>query len=253
MSATAQGVEAQQALVDITTNAYQKSVEVFFSQYCSYALTLFFHELAGLKKFKPSADARQKLLDRGLPPEKFDTDGTCHYDFALLKQSYSVLTVAGSIAELEDEKQLRVLNQLLVSITQSMNAVIASGDETAVRNANAAITFIIGKIIEISGATDSSFISELFVSGGDAGELQRHLTETRNAEIDNYVISADAEVENLTQIVANQQQQLSDIAETIGLVLAQLGAEDVPNRAENEEIVSENVQPETLPDTVDTK
>ena len=45
MSATPQGVEAQQAMVDITTNNYQKAIESFFSHYCSYALTLYFHEL----------------------------------------------------------------------------------------------------------------------------------------------------------------------------------------------------------------
>ena len=40
MSATPQGVEAQQAMVDITTNNYQKAIEAFFSHYCSYALTM---------------------------------------------------------------------------------------------------------------------------------------------------------------------------------------------------------------------
>jgi hypothetical protein len=45
MSATPQGVEAQQAMVDITTNNYQKAIESFFSHYCSYALTIYFQEL----------------------------------------------------------------------------------------------------------------------------------------------------------------------------------------------------------------
>ena len=50
MSATPQGVEAQQAMVDITTNNYQKAIESFFSHYCSYALTIYFQELQGCEE-----------------------------------------------------------------------------------------------------------------------------------------------------------------------------------------------------------
>ena len=61
MSATPQGVEAQQGMVDITTNNYQKAIESFFSHYCSYALTMYFQELKGTKRITPTADALQLL------------------------------------------------------------------------------------------------------------------------------------------------------------------------------------------------
>src|SRR5690606_7560676 len=82
MSQTPQGVEAQQQMVDITTNNYQKAIESFFSRYCSYALTMYFAELKSVKKVKPTADARKALLNAGMDPEMFDPEtGELNIDF----------------------------------------------------------------------------------------------------------------------------------------------------------------------------
>ena len=62
MSATPQGVDAQQRVVDTTTNNFQKAIEGFFSRYCSYALTVYFQELAAVRKVQPDSEAREKLL-----------------------------------------------------------------------------------------------------------------------------------------------------------------------------------------------
>ena len=118
MSATPQGVEAQTAMVDITTNNYQKAIEAFFSHYCSYALTIFFQELKMVKKVSPTAEARMKMLEAGLRTEDFDDDGCLTLDFEEMATEYFVRCVPGSLVELEDEKQLRILNQLFIPLSQ---------------------------------------------------------------------------------------------------------------------------------------
>jgi hypothetical protein len=80
MSATPQGVEAQQAMVDITTNNYQKAIESFFSHYCSYALTIYFQEMKAVKQVsRPRTPGCAALA--GLPTEAFSPDGTVEIDF----------------------------------------------------------------------------------------------------------------------------------------------------------------------------
>jgi hypothetical protein len=117
MSATPQGVEAQQAMVDITTNNYQKAIEAFFSHYCSYALTMYFQEMKAVKKVAPTAEARMKLLRAGLETSALNEDGTLDMDFEELATEYWVRAVPGSLIEMEDEKQLRILNQLFVPLS----------------------------------------------------------------------------------------------------------------------------------------
>src|SRR5690606_11253593 len=143
MSATPQGVEAQQQMVDITTNNYQKAVEHFFSQYCSYALTVYFAELAGDSKLKPTADTRQQLIGAGMPPELFDDEGNLDIKLSDMATVYHVKCVPGSLVEMEDEKQVRVLNELFVPLSQAMGAIAHSGDQGMIRNAVAALQFII--------------------------------------------------------------------------------------------------------------
>jgi hypothetical protein len=130
MSATPQGVEAQQAMVDITTNNYQKAIESFFSHYCSYALTVYFQELKrGQEGRSRQRTARVKLLSAGLPTELVQEDGTIEVDFSELAVEYWVRTVPGSLVEMEDEKQLRILNELFVPLSQAMPALAAAQDQ----------------------------------------------------------------------------------------------------------------------------
>ena len=122
MSATPQGVEAQQAMVDITTNNYQKAIESFFSHYCSYALTIYFQELRAVKRVAPTAEARLKLLRAGLETSALNEDGTLDMDFEDMAGEYWVRVVPGSLVEMEDEKQLRILNQLFIPLSQALPA-----------------------------------------------------------------------------------------------------------------------------------
>lgn len=77
-------------MVDITTNNYQKAIESFFSHYCSYALTLYFQELKGVKKVEVTADTRQALLGAGFDRALIDDDGILEIDFSELATEYFV-------------------------------------------------------------------------------------------------------------------------------------------------------------------
>jgi hypothetical protein len=184
MSQTPAGVEAQQQMVDITTNNYQKAMEQFFSRYCSYALTIYFQELKGTKVVTPSADARKELLDAGLNPEIFihepftDDEGVKHpgdgtnlkdgqikINFSEMATLYYVQCVPGSLTELEDEKQLRILQQIFVPLSQAMPALAQTGDQGALSKASAAMQYIVQKTIELSGSSHANELTAIFKDG----------------------------------------------------------------------------------------
>lgn len=165
MSATPQGVEAQQTMVDITTNNYQKAVEYFFSLYCSYALTVYFQEMKGTGKVKPSADTRRALIGAGVPAEEFEEDGSMKLDMSDMAVVYHVRCVPGSLVELEDEKQLRILQEIFVPLSQAMPALAATGDQAMLKNAAMTMQYILGKTIELSGSAHAQDIKNAFDNG----------------------------------------------------------------------------------------
>lgn len=224
MSATPQGVEAQQAMVDITTNNYQKAIESFFSHYCSYALTIYFQELKGAKGFLPTAETRVKLLEAGIEPDQFDKDGVLKLDFEDLAVEYTVRCVPGSLTEMEDEKQLRILNQLFVPLSQAMPAMAASQDPQMLQQAARAMAYIIGKQIELSGSTSAKDIGLLW-KGGDLEEVDER--NARIAELENTVNGVTAqqaeELELTATAVQQLQEQMSQMVANQQLLLQKLG------------------------------
>jgi hypothetical protein len=238
MSATPQGVEAQNQLVDTTTNNYQKAVEGFFSHYCSYALTMYFHELAAIKSVMPTAEARIKLLKAGLQPYTvmvdeegneivtgdFDKDGTLNFDFKELAQEYYVRCIPGSLVELEDEKQLRVLNQLFVPLSQALPAMAATQNQEILGNAALAMQYIIQKQLELSGAADAVAISELWKSGNVEGAKAAdakilELKEGMNQVTEQY----EQELEANNQVIGQMQEQISLLVQGQQALLEKLG------------------------------
>lgn len=215
MSQTPQGVEAQQQMVDITTNNYQKAMENFFSYYCSYALTIYFQELKGTGAITVDADVRQQLIDAGVPAEAFlheeqktpiydeegmlvdvlttpadDTglpDGAFEVNWNDMAIVYYVQCVPGSLVELEDEKQLRILQQILVPISQAMPAMAASQDTEGLAKTSAAIQYIVQKTIELSGSAHASELSKIFTGETSQGQLTEQriqaLEEQLNGDI----------------------------------------------------------------------
>lgn len=171
MSATPQGVQAQTAMVDITTNNYQKAVENFFSHYCSYAMCIYFQELKGLKMVTPNAEARLKLLEAGLDPKLVDEKThAIQMDFSKLAVEYFVRCVPGSLVELEDEKQVRVLQEMLIPVSQAMPAIAALQDPDMTKAATMTIRHIMAKLIKLSGSSDAKAISEIW-SGADVAKI----------------------------------------------------------------------------------
>lgn len=247
MSQTPQGVDAQQAMVDITTNNYQKAMEQFFSKYCSYALTIYFQELKGTKSVTPTADVRKQMIDEGVPPEAFlhqaqtvtdpetgrtvkvpadDTglkDGALKIDFSDMAVVYYVQCVPGSLVELEDEKQLRILQQIFVPLSQAMPALAQAGDAEALANASAAMQYIVQKTIELSGSAHSNELKKIF-----SGQTEQHqavqvridaLEEALGGSQSQYIEESEGQLSTLEQM----QQAISALTETVGAVATHLG------------------------------
>ena len=224
MSATPQGVEAQEQMVDITTNNYQKAIESFFSHYCSYALTIYFQELSAVRRVKPSAEARVKLLKAGLPTDTIQDDGTIEIDFEELATEYWVRTVPGSLVEIEDEKQLRILNQLFVPLSQAMPAMAAAQDQDMLRQAAKAMQYIISKQIELSGSTSAKDLGLVFNGDVEAvDERDRKIMEVE-AAIHNVEGGMGQMVDMQTNALAQMQEQIGLLAQTQEIILQKLGA-----------------------------
>ena len=122
-----------------------------------------------MKKVKPTAEARIKLLKAGLPTEVINEDGTLDMDFQDLATEYWVRVVPGSLVEMEDEKQMRILNELFIPLSQAMPALAASQDPQMLAQAAKAMQYIIGKQIELSGSTSAQDIGLAFK--GDVEEV----------------------------------------------------------------------------------
>ena len=221
-SATPQGVEAQTAMVDITTNNYQKAIEAFFSHYCSYALTIYFQELKSVKKVKPTADARLALLNAGVEPEQFNAEGELDIDFKDLAVEYFVRCVPGSLVEMEDEKQLRILNQLFIPLSQAMPALAATGDQEMLRNFAKTMQFIVEKEIELSGSNSSSQLKTVVNTGQTDQDLGTKLSGLEE-QIGGLAL-LDETLATAATTMLQMQEQIRMLSETQGLILQKLGA-----------------------------
>lgn len=224
MSATPQGVDAQQQMVDITTNNDQKAIESFFSHYCSYALTIFFEELKSVKRMAPTAEARIKLLEAGMPPEKFTEEGKLEIDFETMVTEYWVRCVPGSLTEMEDEKQLRVLNQLFIPLSQAMPALAATQDAQMIGQAARAMSYIIAKQIELSGASSAQEIGKLW-NGGDAAEVNERDQRIANVEntLNGYTAEQELQLSMQTDVIKQLQENQRQMGENMQLLLDKLG------------------------------
>lgn len=229
-SATPQGVDAQTQMVDITTNNYQKAIEAFFSKYCAYALTIYFQELSAVKKVELTADARDRLLNAGMPVEALNDDGTYDVDYSELAVEYWVRTVPGSLVEMEDEKQLRILNQLFVPLSQALPALVQSGDAEAVRRASMAMAFIVGKQIELSGVSSAFDLKQLWMKG-NVEEITEHQRQIAGVEERLSGVAAQYELDMATQTVAiaQLQEQMTMMAQNQQALLEKLGVGSTPS------------------------
>lgn len=225
MSATPQGVEAQSAVIDVTTNDYQKAIESFFSHYCSYALTVYFQEMKAIKTVSPTAEARLRLIKAGFPENSFNDDGTLEMDFEKLATEYWVRCVPGSLTELEDEKQLRILNQLFVPLSQAMPALAAAQDPEALKHASAAMRYIITKEIELSGSTHARDLQDILTGATSVEEVDER--DARIEQLEKVVgginLQQEAELELNSKALVQMQEQMSLLMQSHQLLLQKLG------------------------------
>lgn len=250
MSQTPQGVEAQQQMVDITTNNYQKALEEFFSRYCSYALTIYFQELKGTTWVTPTADARKDLINEGVPPEAFIheayvekvekedgtfervshpadgtglKDGQLQANFAEMATTYYVQCVPGSLVELEDEKQIRLLNDMFIPLSQALPAIAKAGNPNVLKQASDAMMFIIQKQIELSGSAHSTDVIKLL--NGETDEV--HAAEKRMERVELALGGSHTELVESTEALANvveaQQEQMAVLRQGMTALLAAQG------------------------------
>lgn len=247
-SATPQGVEAQTAMVDITTNNYQKAIEAFFSKYCSYALTIYFQELKAVKGAELTADARERLLGAGMPVERISEDNTYKIDFKDMAVEYWVRTVPGSLVEMEDEKQLRILNQLFIPLSQALPALVQSQDQEAVRRATMAMAFIVGRQIELSGTNSAEDLKKLWQEGDMDGVRSR---QQEIAGLDARISESRAQYEQDQQVqtaaITQLQEMMQLMAQNQATLMEKLGVGAQPSENGNggtqPEVISQNGQP----------
>ena len=240
MSATPQGVEAQMALVDITTNDYQKSLEQFVNQYASYALTIWFQEMKSMKKVKPSADSRVKMVNAGwiettdeegevirtnVVEEALLDDGSIEVDFSDLAIEYYVQCIPGSMTELEDEKQVRILREMFIPLSQAMPAVAQTGDEQLIRNAAATMQYIIQKVLELSGSAFSEDLATLLATGDtSAVNESRERIDAVEQELGGATRGVIEALGQTNTVIAAMHKQIQQLAESQETLMNQLGA-----------------------------
>lgn len=225
MSATPQGVEAQQTMVDITTNNYQKAIESFFSHYCSYALTVYFQELKAVKSVKVTAEARIRMEKAGYNVENIDRQGQIiDVPFEELATEYWVRCVPGSLTELEDEKQMRILNQMFIPLSQAMPAMGATQDMAMMKNAARAMQYIIQKQIELSGAADAKSVVKLW-QGDDMDEVATRDQKIQAVEdnLNGVVEQYEQELETYASVIQQLQTDNQQIKQNMQLLLEKLG------------------------------
>lgn len=224
LSATPQGVMQQGQIVDVTTNNFQKAIEGFFSHYCSYALTVYFHELRAMKSVIPNAETRAKLLRAGFPEDRFKEDGSLDIDFSKLATEYYVRCVPGSLVEMEDEKQMRMLNELFVPLSQSMSGLAATGNQELINNAAKAMQFIVNKQIQLSGSSFADDLSHVWMHGDvAAAEATDAKVAAVEAAITERSEAYDIELETMGQVMMQMQDQITQLIKTQTALLEKLG------------------------------
>lgn len=252
MSATPQGVEAQEALVDITTNDYQKSLELFIGQYASYALTVWFQEMKGMKRVVLSADARRKLINAGwvesedeegnvtrvnIVEDEIQEDGSVELDFSTLATEYFVKCVPGSMTEMEDEKQVRILREMFIPLSQALPAIAQTQDQDMIKNAAATMQYIIQKTLELSGSAFSEDLKSLLTSGPAAGfDASNKRIDAIEQELGGATQGIIETLSNTASAMQAMRQQIDGLAQAQELLMDQLGVPKTPSTSGQSDI-----------------
>lgn len=158
-------------------------------------------------------------MDSGLLKD----DGTIDIDFNDMAVEYFVRVVPGSLVEMEDEKQMRILNQLFIPLSQAMPALANSGDQAMLQQASQAMQYIVQKQIELSGSSSAQALGKIFRGEGD--EVTARDEKVRNMEeaLNGMTIQMEMEQEIHAEAIVQMQKQISMMAENQQLLLEKLG------------------------------
>jgi hypothetical protein len=167
------------------------------------------------------------MVDAGLKLDMITDDGKVDIDMSDLAILYYVRCIPGSLVEMEDEKQLRILNEMFVPLSQAMPAIANSGDPVMIKKAVAAMSFIVQKQIELSGASSARDISALWDEGA-VGQVDER--EERVATLERVVgglgDAHEVELDAVKEAVLQQSAQISQLIESQGLLLQKLGVNE---------------------------
>jgi len=135
-SGTAPGVAAQRQDKTIAVNQLQKRVEVFFSDWANHALRSYINSMSGQRLITMDEEARRQIWDievaradaaeqQGEEPEESVIEGNqVRVDFSALSTDMLSFEVrAGSLIESQREEERKTLSELIVPVSQMMNAV----------------------------------------------------------------------------------------------------------------------------------
>ena len=192
----------------------------------------------------PTAEARRALVNGGLRlaaettadgqelKADFKADGSLDVDFDSLSTEYWVRTVPGSLVEMEDEKQMRILNQLLIPLSQALPALAASGNQQALSNATSAMQFIVQREIELSGSTHSADLKALWTSG--PSDALTHSQQVVSQFEDRLAIEGTERADEMGRMqaqAAEQAEQIRMLRETLEVFGKHMGMPEVQTAA----------------------
>ena len=164
-----------------------------------------------------------KLFKAGLPTDALNKDGTLDMDFEELATEYWVRTVPGSLVEMEDEKQLRILNQLFVPLSQAMPALAATENRDMLMQAAKAMQYIIGKQIELSGSTSAKDLGLLWEGDIEAVDARDQKISAVEEAIHGVEGGLGTVMEMNDNALRQMQEQISMLRESQQLILEKLG------------------------------
>lgn len=168
-SGTAPGVKQQQQDKTIAVNQLQKRVEMFFSEWANHALRSYVGSMSGEHELTMDEEARRRIWDiemaragedekNGKKPKPSIIHGNkVKVDFSSLSTDMLLFEVrSGSLIESEREEELKNLQQLIVPVSQMMNAVSDEHKPAFEQN----IMQMLSRILELSNIDISAQTSQ---------------------------------------------------------------------------------------------
>ena len=183
-------------------------------------------------------------VNAGLSQEAFGDDGVVKVDFEELAVNYYVRTVPGSLVELEDEKQLRILNSLFVPLSQAMPALGAMQDPAPIQRAAQAMQYIIEKQIELSGSNRSGDLKSIMQSGRTEqfNEYEQRASAFEQ-NIGGTLVETSAFQEQAVEAIVSLQEQMKLQAEAMAAMMKHLGMSTEPSAVEENNPEQSEVRP----------